>query len=83
MATMNLTLPDDLRLFVETQAAQDGCASPDEFLVKLIRTEQRRRATEALDGKLKAALANGPVEPMTRDDWESLETEVWQRHRAG
>lgn len=42
MATMNISLPDTLRDFVEEQIAQGGYGTTSEYLRDLIRREQQR-----------------------------------------
>jgi hypothetical protein len=41
---------------------------------------QRRQAKQALEAKLSEALSSGPATPMTREDWDTLERRVWERH---
>ncbi len=81
MTTTNISLPEDIQAFMETQMSLDGCASVSEFLCVLLRDEQRRRARRELEGKFQEAIQSGPAEPLTREDWKSLEDQVWDRHR--
>ena len=48
MATMNVSLPDELKKFVEAQVGERGYASSSEFLRELIRREQDRTRLRAL-----------------------------------
>ena len=48
MATMNVSLPDELKEFVETQVEEHGYVSSSEFLRELIRREQDRTQLRAL-----------------------------------
>ncbi len=80
MTTMNISLPDEMRAFIETQMAEDGFASASEYVRALIRDAQKRRAKQALEAKLLEALEDGPATPMTREDWDGLEKRVWERH---
>lgn len=81
MATMNISLPDPMKEFIETQAASEGFGSVSEYLRSIFREIQRRQAKQALDAKLREALDGPPPTPMTRSDWEGLEQAVWDRHR--
>jgi antitoxin ParD1/3/4 len=72
MTTMNISLPDEMKAFVEDQMAQEGFASASEYLRALIRDAQRRRAKQALEAKFREALESGPATPMTREDWAVL-----------
>ena len=40
MATMNISLPDDLKLFVDAQVAEHGYGSTSEYLRDLIRKQR-------------------------------------------
>ncbi len=33
------------------------------------------------EARLREAMESGPAAPMTRDDWDELERNVWERHR--
>jgi antitoxin ParD1/3/4 len=76
MTTMNISLPEEMKAFIEAQMSQEGYASASEFLRSLIREEQRRRAKRALEAKLREALESGPATPMTREDWVALRQEA-------
>jgi antitoxin ParD1/3/4 len=81
MATMNISLPDEMKEFIEAQMSRDGFASASEYFRTLVREEQKRRARRELEARFLEALESGPAEPMTREDWDSLENRVWERHR--
>lgn len=49
MATMNISLPDDLKAFVDAQVAEHAYGSSSEYLRELIR---RQRDVEKLRGML-------------------------------
>jgi antitoxin ParD1/3/4 len=83
MATMNISLPDEMEAFIEAQLAKEGYATASEYLRALIRDEQKRQAKQELEAKFRAALESGPAEPMTREDWDELERRVWERHGQG
>jgi antitoxin ParD1/3/4 len=75
MTTMNISLPDEMKAFVETEMAQAGYASASEYLRALIRDAQKRRAKLELEAKLLEGL-QGPAVEMTREDWDSIEREA-------
>jgi antitoxin ParD1/3/4 len=79
MATMNISLPDEMKAFIEAQMAAEGFASASEYLRGLIREAQRRQAKQALEAKLREAIESGPATPMTREDWNSIEQEATDR----
>ncbi len=79
MATMNISLPDEMKTFVENQAAKEGFGTTSEYLRSVIRDVQKRQAKLAFEAKLREALESGPSEPMTREDWEEIEREGLER----
>jgi antitoxin ParD1/3/4 len=72
MTTMNISVPDEMKAFVEAQTVQEGYASASEYLRALIRDAQKRQARRELEAKLREALESGPATPMTRKDWVEL-----------
>jgi antitoxin ParD1/3/4 len=79
MTTMNISVPDEMKAFVEAEMAQEGYASASEYLRALIREAQKQQAKQALEAKFREALESGPATPMTRDDWDSIEREAVER----
>jgi antitoxin ParD1/3/4 len=76
MTTMNISLPEEMKAFIEAQMAQEGYASASEYLRTLIREEQKRRARRELEAKFREALESGPATPMTKEDWAALRREA-------
>jgi antitoxin ParD1/3/4 len=81
MATLGISLPDDMMAYVEAQAAKEGFGTASEYLCSVIRDVQKRHAKRALEAKLREALESGSAEPMTREDWEELERDALERLR--
>lgn len=77
MTTMNISLPDEMKAFIESQMSREGFASASEYLRALIRDAQKRQSRQELEGKLLEGL-QGPAVEMTRDDWESIRREALQ-----
>ena len=65
MATMNISLPEDLRDFVNRKVAAQSYSSTSEYLRELIR---RERDIEMLREKLLAGRDSGPAE-LIDDAW--------------
>jgi antitoxin ParD1/3/4 len=78
MTTMNISLPDEMKSFIETQLSREGYASASEYLRALIREAQKRQARAELGAKLLEGL-RGPTVEMTREDWDSIEREAMNR----
>jgi antitoxin ParD1/3/4 len=75
MAILTVSLPDEVKAFIDTQVAAAGYASPGEYLHALIRDAQKRQAQQSLETKLLEGLQGSPVE-MTRGDWEAVRREA-------
>lgn len=83
MATMNVSLTDELMAFVEAQAALRGHASAVEYVQALIREAQKRTAKQELEANLREGMESGPTTEMIPADWDELERQVWERRRVG
>lgn len=57
MATMNISLPDDLKAFVDAQVVEHAYGSTSEYLRELIR---KQRDVEKLRGMLLEGFNSGP-----------------------
>jgi antitoxin ParD1/3/4 len=79
-AKMHISLPEDLKTWVEEQATHDACGTADEFVRNLLRKEQRRRARAKVEKLLLEGLNSGPATLMTAKDWEEIRREVRKRH---
>jgi antitoxin ParD1/3/4 len=82
VAIMNISLPDPMKEFIETQAAKEGFGSVSEYLRSVIRELQKRKAKQELEAKLLEGL-QGPSVEMTREDWDSIEQEALERVALG
>jgi antitoxin ParD1/3/4 len=76
MTTLNVSVPDEMKAFVEARVAQEGYASTSEYLHALIRDAQKRGAKRELEAKFREAVESGPATPMTREDWAILRAEA-------
>ncbi|MFT4249332.1 MAG: type II toxin-antitoxin system ParD family antitoxin [Pseudomonas sp.] len=61
MATMNISLPDDLKAFVDAQVAEHAYGSTSEYLRELIR---KQRDVEKLRAMLLEGANSGPGRPV-------------------
>lgn len=75
MTNMNISVPDDMKAFIDAQMAAEGYATASEYLRSLIREAQKRRAKQELEAKLLEGL-QGPSVEMTPEDWESIRREA-------
>jgi antitoxin ParD1/3/4 len=80
MTTMNISLPDSMRAFIEQKIAQGGYSTASEYIRQLVRDDQKRAAQERLEALLLEGIESGPSREMTAEDWDELRRRVWQRH---
>ena len=79
METMNISLPDPMKEFVEELVARGDYSSASEYVRALIREDRKRREKEKLEALLLEGLNSGPATEMTPADWEQILAEVRQR----
>jgi antitoxin ParD1/3/4 len=81
MTSMNISLPDELKRYVEAQT-KAGYSTPSEYVRELIREDQKRRAQQRLEDLLFEGLGSG--EPVVADEkfWADLKAEALERMKA-
>jgi antitoxin ParD1/3/4 len=77
--SINISLPDAMRSYVEEQVAQGGYSTVSEYFRELIRLDQKRRAQERLESLLLEGLESGEATQMTATDWEDIRQAVRSR----
>jgi antitoxin ParD1/3/4 len=75
MQTMNISLPEPLKRFVDGQIAQGRYSSVSEYMRELIRADEKRKAEEHLEAKLLEGL-NSPESEVTPADWSAIRKEA-------
>lgn len=80
MATMNISLPDDLKAFVDAQVADHGYGSTSEYLRELIRQNRRAQAAETLRKLIAEGLASGSAGEVTAETFEQMRDELRRRY---
>ncbi len=59
MSTMNVSLPEALKAFVDERVQRDGYSTSSEYVRELIRADRVRRAERELAGLLRAGAESG------------------------
>ena len=75
MTSMNISLPQDLKEYIEMQA-KAGYSTPSEYVRELIRGDRKRRAKERLDTLLLEGLDSGKPLPASPEFWDELKREA-------
>lgn len=73
MGTMNISLPDSLKLFVDEQVSERGFGTSSEYVRELIRRERDRTQLRNL---LMAGAASAPTKPVDAAYFEGLRDRV-------
>lgn len=73
MSTMNISLPDTLKVFVDEQVSQRGYSTSSEYIRELIRKDQDRQQLRSL---LIEGAASAPTAPVDNDYFDSLRARV-------
>lgn len=79
MTTMNISLPDALKTFVDEQIANGNYSTASEFVRELIRQAQKQAAQERLDAALLEGLESGNPIQVTPEFWEQRRKELEKR----
>ena len=80
MSTMNISLPDTLKSFVDEQVSQRGYGTSSEYVRELIRKDRDRLQ---LRGLLLAGAASSPAAPADASYFEGLRDRVRKSAKAG
>jgi antitoxin ParD1/3/4 len=80
MTTMNISLPEPMRDWVEGQIKKGSFGNASEYIRSLIREDQKRSAREELEARLLEGLDSGPATPWTNKDVEALKKRILERH---
>lgn len=81
MQTMNISLPDPMKEFVDGQVASGRYSSVSEYMRELIREDEKRKAHEQLEALLLEGL-RGEQAPLTPDDLQEIRREAVARLKA-
>ena len=75
MSTMNISLPDALKVYVDEQVAGRGFSTSSEYVRELIRKDQDRQNLRAL---LLDGAGSAPAVPANKAYFDSLRSRVRQ-----
>ena len=82
MQTMNISLPDTMKHFIDAQVAAGGYSSASEYVRALVRDAQQRQAKARLETLLLEALDSGDPTVMSKEDWDTIRREGLARLRT-
>ncbi len=82
MQTMNISLPDQLKEFVDGQVGSGRYSSVSEYVRDLIRDDEKRKTQERLEALLMEGIQSGDATEMTRQDWSDIRAEALEQFEA-
>ena len=75
MQSMNISLPEPLKQFVDGQIAQGRYSSASEFVRELIRADEQRKVQAQLEAKLLEGL-QGPEADVSAAEWRAIRSDA-------
>ena len=82
MQTMNISLPDQLKEFVDNQVGSGRYSSVSEYVRELIRDDEKRKTQDKLEALLMEGIRSGDPTEMTRQDWDDIRREALKQFQA-
>ncbi|MDZ7969380.1 MAG: type II toxin-antitoxin system ParD family antitoxin [Nostoc sp. DedSLP03] len=76
MSSINISLPESMKAFVEEQVAQGGYSSVSEYLQELITQDQKRKMQEHIEELLIAGLESGETIEVNDEWWQQKRTHL-------
>jgi antitoxin ParD1/3/4 len=81
MQSMNISLPEPLKEFVDEQIAAGRYSSASEYVRELIRADEKRKAEDRLETLLLEGLQSADTE-LTTADWSEIRQEASAQVKA-
>lgn len=81
MTTLNISLPESMRAFIDEQIAKGGYSTASEYIHHLIWQEQKQAAQIKLEAMLLEGLDSGEPIEVTDEWWENKRAELVERLR--
>lgn len=79
MTTLNISLPDNLKVFIESRLAEGGYSTVSDYFHELVRQDQARKEQKRLEAVLLERLQGDDWEELSSADWTTLQQELKER----
>jgi antitoxin ParD1/3/4 len=76
MKSINISLPEEMRVYVEDQVASGGYSTTSEYIRQLIRQDRQQKSEKQLEKLLLEGLNSGEATIMTAEDWTEIRQAV-------
>ena len=80
MASLNISLPQSLKDYVEDRVSVGGYSTPSEYLRELLRQDQKQRTEDKLEMLLLEGLESGDAIEITPEYWENKRKRLMELH---
>jgi antitoxin ParD1/3/4 len=80
MDTLQLTLPEKLKAFIESEAAARGHPSAHDYVLAILKEAQKKRAWEKAEKLVIEGLDSGDPMPMDDAFWEEMHRKLRERY---
>jgi antitoxin ParD1/3/4 len=71
-ATMNISLPESLKQWVEAQVSRKGYSTASEYVRDVLRREQEDEARRKINQLLDEGLESGKSTPLNANQWRKI-----------
>jgi antitoxin ParD1/3/4 len=82
MKSINISLPEEMRIYIEEQVANGGYSTTSEYIRQLIRQDRQQKAEKQLEQLLLEGLNSGEATPMSAKDWAEIRQVVTDKIAA-
>jgi len=79
MTSLNVSLPEAMRNWIDRQVKEGGYGTASEFVREVLREARKTRARRELEEKLIEGIKSGPATPMTKADWARIRQRAIKR----
>jgi antitoxin ParD1/3/4 len=79
MKSINISLPESMRTYVEQQVKNGDYITVDEYIQELILCDRAKKEQDKLESLLLEGLESGEATPMTEDDWANIRASVQEK----
>lgn len=81
MSTLNISLPESMRSFIDRKVADGGYSTASEYIRELVREDQKRQARLRLETLLLEGLESGESIEINDEWWEQKKAELIERQQ--
>jgi antitoxin ParD1/3/4 len=81
MTTLNISLPDTMKAYIDSQVINRGYSTSEEYLRDLVRKDQLHQAEQHLASLILDGLESGPAQLIDDNYWQQKRNALRERHQ--